>query len=62
MLDANQYWGVNEAIEYVSEQLNFVLWIEEPTARDDVLGHVKIAKALRKYDIGVAAGEQMQSQ
>ena len=62
MLDANQVWGVDEAINYMRELAQFrPTWIEEPTARDDVLGYVKIAKELAKYDIGVAAGEQVPS-
>ena len=62
MLDANQIWGVDEAITYVESLAQFrPTWIEEPTARDDVLGYVKIAEALKRYDIGVAAGEQVPS-
>ncbi len=62
MLDANQVWGVDEAISYMEELVEFnPTWIEEPTARDDVLGFVKIARELEKYGIGVAAGEQVPS-
>ncbi len=62
MLDANQVWGVDEAITHMEALTDFrPTWIEEPTARDDVLGFVKIARALEKYDIGVAAGEQVPS-
>lgn len=62
MLDANQIWGVDEAIAYMTELADFSpTWIEEPTARDDVLGFVKIARALEKYGIGVATGEQVPS-
>ena len=62
MLDANQVWGVNEAIDYMQQLAQFrPTWIEEPTARDDVLGCLKIAKAIEKYGIGVAAGEQVPS-
>ena len=32
-------------------------WIEEPTSYDDILGHTKISKALKKYNIGVATEE-----
>ena len=35
-------------------------WIEEPTARDDVQGHLKIARALKEFD-SVASGEQVPS-
>jgi len=62
MLDANQIWGVNEAIAHMEELTEFnPIWIEEPTARDDVEGHLKIKNALKKYDIGVATGEQVPS-
>jgi L-fuconate dehydratase len=62
MLDANQIWGVDEAIEYVKELAEFrPTWIEEPTARDDVAGYVKIAAALKPYGVGVACGEQVPS-
>jgi L-fuconate dehydratase len=56
MIDANQRWDVNEAIERVRALSEFKpLWIEEPTSPDDVLGHAEIAKAIRP--IGVATGE-----
>ena len=62
MLDANQIWGVDEAITYMEELAGFhPTWIEEPTARDDVLGFVKIARALEPHGIGVATGEQVPS-
>ena len=62
MLDANQIWGVDEAITYMEALAEFKpTWIEEPTARDDVLGFVKISRALEKYGIGVATGEQVPS-
>lgn len=58
MVDANQIWDVNTAIEWMEKLKEFqLLWIEEPTSPDDVLGHKKIAEALRKYNIGVATGE-----
>ena len=62
MLDCNQVWGVDEAIEYMTELKKFnPIWIEEPTARDDVQGHLKIANALEKFNIKVASGEQVPS-
>ncbi len=62
MLDANQVWGVDEAIAYMAQLTEFrPTWIEEPTARDDVLGFVRISEALAPYGIGVAAGEQVPS-
>jgi L-fuconate dehydratase len=58
MIDANQQWGVDEAIARVGELASFrPWWIEEPTSPDDVLGHATIAKAVRQHGIGVATGE-----
>ncbi len=60
MIDANQTWGVHEAIERVRGLSRFdLLWIEEPTSPDDVLGHAAIAKAVRP--VGVATGEHAQN-
>ena len=62
MTDANQIWGVDEAIEWMEKLTEFrPFWIEEPTARDDVLGFMKIRQALKPHNIGVAAGEQVPS-
>ena len=62
MTDANQIWGVDEAIEYMKRLSEFrPYWIEEPTARDDVFGYKRIADGLRPFGIGVAAGEQVPS-
>jgi L-fuconate dehydratase len=56
MIDANQSWGVDEAIERVRALSQFDLWwIEEPTSPDDILGHAAIAKGVRP--VGVATGE-----
>ncbi|HJZ70811.1 MAG TPA: L-fuconate dehydratase [Vicinamibacterales bacterium] len=58
MIDANQSWGVGEAIDRVSELAGFrPWWIEEPTSPDDVLGHAAIAHAVRPLGVGVATGE-----
>ena len=60
MLDANQVWDVDEAIERMRELAPFrPLWIEEPTSPDDVLGHARIARAIQP--IGVATGEAAQN-
>lgn len=58
MVDANQKWDVQEAIDWM-KSLSLVkpLWIEEPTSPDDILGHAKIAEELKSYGIGVATGE-----
>ncbi|MBV8960243.1 MAG: fuconate dehydratase [Actinobacteria bacterium] len=56
MMDANQRWDVDEAIDRVKALAEFnPFWIEEPTSPDDVLGHAAIAKAVAP--IAVATGE-----
>ena len=58
MMDANQVWDVSTAIDHMTKLVEFKpLWIEEPTSPDDILGHAKIGKALKKFDIGIATGE-----
>jgi L-fuconate dehydratase len=60
MVDANQIWDVDQAIDWMKELSRFnPWWIEEPTSPDDVLGHAKIARALAP--IGVATGEACQN-
>ena len=60
MMDANQYWDVDEAIRHMNRLREFdPYWIEEPTSPDDVLGHAAIARALRP--IRVATGEHAQN-
>jgi L-fuconate dehydratase len=56
MMDANQVWGVGEAIERM-QRLAFAQawWIEEPTHPDDILGHARIARAVAP--VRVATGE-----
>jgi L-fuconate dehydratase len=62
MVDANQWWDVEEAIAHMKELARFnPWWIEEPTSPDDVLGHATIARALEPYGIGVATGEHCQN-
>src|ERR1700674_5557240 len=58
MLDANQVWGVEQAITAVHAlaEVN-PWWIEEPTSPDDVLGHRRIREAIQP--IGVATGEHV---
>ncbi|XP_035728108.1 mitochondrial enolase superfamily member 1-like [Vespa mandarinia] len=58
MLDANQVWDVEEAIEWMKQLKEFKpVWIEEPTSPDDILGHAKIANELKSIGIAVATGE-----
>lgn len=48
MVDANQIWDVNQAIDWMKHLSEYKLfWIEEPTSPDDVIGHATISKALR---------------
>jgi L-fuconate dehydratase len=62
MVDANQYWEVNQAIEHMKVLARFrPWWIEEPTSPDDVLGHAAIARAMKPLGIGVATGEACQN-
>jgi L-fuconate dehydratase len=62
MMDANQVWEVEEAIENMTRLAEFKPWfIEEPTSPDDVLGHAKIAKSLAPLGVGVATGEMCQN-
>ncbi|HEY0525713.1 MAG TPA: L-fuconate dehydratase [Stellaceae bacterium] len=62
MMDANQVWEVDEAIANMRRLAEFrPWWIEEPVSPDDVLGHARIAEALRPLGIGVATGEHCQN-
>jgi L-fuconate dehydratase len=60
MLDANQKWGVEEAIartRALSELRPW--WMEEPTNPDDVLAHARIR---RETGVRIATGEHCHSQ
>ncbi len=61
MMDANQVWDVDEAIANMAALADLdPYWIEEPTHADDVLGHARIARAVREQTNGrcrVATGE-----
>jgi len=58
MMDANQVWGVEEALASM-RALREVrpVWIEEPTSPDDVLGHARIAREVAP--VLVASGEHI---
>jgi L-fuconate dehydratase len=59
-LDANQAWGVEEAIVAVRALASVdPWWIEEPTSPDDVLGHRRIREAVAP--VRVATGEHVQN-
>jgi L-fuconate dehydratase len=60
MTDANQVWGVDEAIRWMKHLAEFrPHFIEEPTSPDDLLGHAAIARAIAP--IKVATGEMCHS-
>lgn len=62
MVDANQKWDVQQAIDWMKHLVPYKpWWIEEPTSPDDVLGHATIRRALKPYGIGVATGEHCQN-
>ena len=60
MIDANQVWEVDQAIDWV-KALDFARpwFIEEPTSPDDVLGHRAIRQAVAP--VRVATGEMCQN-
>jgi L-fuconate dehydratase len=56
MVDANQAWDVDEAVEHIHRLAPYrPLWVEEPTSPDDVLGHAAIRRAVAP--IAIATGE-----
>jgi L-fuconate dehydratase len=55
-IDANQAWGVPQAIEWLRPLAQYdPYWIEEPTSPDDILGHAAIRQAVAPMK--VATGE-----
>lgn len=60
MMDANQSWSVDQAIEAMRVLGRFdPWWIEEPTSPDDILGHARIRREISP--IRVATGEHVQN-
>ena len=60
MIDANQAWGVDQAIEWMQHLMPFKPWfIEEPTSPDDIFGHRKIRNNIG--NVKVATGEHCQN-
>lgn len=58
MMDANQKWGVREAIDNMKQLAAFnPHWIEEPTHPDDILGHATISQEIAP--VRVATGEHV---
>src|SRR6185437_3457749 len=60
MLDANQRWGIEEAIQRTRQlaELN-PWWMEEPTSPDDILGHARIRREVAP--VRLATGEHCQN-
>ncbi len=60
MMDANQRWGIEEAIIRTRELAEFQpWWMEEPTSPDDILGHARIRREVRP--VRIATGEHCQN-
>jgi L-fuconate dehydratase len=56
MMDANQKWGVIEAIQRTKELAEVdPWWMEEPTSPDDILGHARIRR--EASPVRIATGE-----
>jgi len=56
MVDANQKWGVLEAIDRTNQLAELKpWWMEEPTSPDDILGHARIRREVAP--IRIATGE-----
>lgn len=56
IVDANQKWGVEEAIRRTNQLSELApWWMEEPTNPDDILGHARIRREVAP--IRVASGE-----
>jgi L-alanine-DL-glutamate epimerase-like enolase superfamily enzyme len=57
MVDANMKWSADQAIQAARALQPFgLVWIEEPTIPDDVVGHVRV---VREGGTAVATGENM---
>ena len=60
MVDSNQIWSVNETIQYIDRLKEFdIMFYEEPTNPDDILGFKKIKNA--HPDVKLATGETIQN-
>jgi len=58
MVDANQKWGVLEAIERTRGLAELApWWMEEPTSPDDILGHARIRREVP--NVRIATGEHV---
>lgn len=58
MVDANQKWGVLEAITRTRQLAELQpWWMEEPTSPDDILGHARIRREVP--EVRIATGEHV---
>jgi L-fuconate dehydratase len=58
MVDANQKWGVAEAIARTRQLAELApWWMEEPTSPDDILGHARIRREVP--GVRIATGEHV---
>jgi len=59
-IDANQRWGVGEAITWITALAPWdPWWVEEPTSPDEILGHATIRREVAP--IRIATGEHVQN-
>lgn len=62
MVDANQFWSVSDAKEHMRHYGEFHLkWVEEPIARDDVMGYKELQQTFAEENFDIACGEQAAS-
>jgi L-fuconate dehydratase len=59
-VDANQRWGVGEAVGWINALAPWTpWWVEEPTSPDEILGHATIRREVAP--IRIATGEHVQN-
>jgi L-fuconate dehydratase len=59
-IDANQRWGVGEAVTWINALAPWApWWVEEPTSPDEILGHATIRREVAP--IRIATGEHVQN-
>ena len=59
-IDANQRWGVDEAVSWITALAPWdPWWVEEPTSPDEILGHATIRRQVSPTRI--ATGEHVQN-
>jgi L-fuconate dehydratase len=62
MVDANQFWGIADAKKHIDHYRPYNLkWVEEPIARDDVMGYLELSQTFKDASFEFACGEQAAS-